>query len=221
MTIRHLGAQRPPVVPAGILQVIVLWASSHGCWLHQAPKESPAIKGFHVVNSDPYRIIPLLIIISNQMVCGFNYIGIPCTLELPRWLSGKESTCQPGDPGLIPGLGRSPGEGNGNLLQHSCLGNPRNRGACQFIVHGVSMSLQSQTRLSTQPVMQPYTFAVFCWKQLTGPICTQGWWHGGYPRVCLTVWKSFLMLSSGSFTILHFTFRVTIYLELSFMWGKD
>ena len=142
MTIRHLGSQRPPVVPAGLLQVIILWASSHGCWLHQAPKVSPAIKGFHLVKSDPYRIIPLSIITSNQIVWDFNYIGIPCTLELPRWLSGKESTCQPGDLGLIPGLGRSPGEGNGNLLQHSCLGNPRNRGACQFIVHGVSMSLQ-------------------------------------------------------------------------------
>ena len=33
---------------------------------------------------------------------------------LPRWLTGKESACQPGDTGLIPGLGRSPGEGNGS-----------------------------------------------------------------------------------------------------------
>ena len=37
---------------------------------------------------------------------------------------GKESTCNPGDPGSIPGLGRSPGEGNSNPLQYSCLGNP-------------------------------------------------------------------------------------------------
>ena len=41
---------------------------------------------------------------------------------LPRWLSsGKEPTCNAGDAGLIPGLGRSPGEGNGNPLQCSCL----------------------------------------------------------------------------------------------------
>ena len=46
------------------------------------------------------------------------------SLELPQWLSGKESTCNAGDPGSIPGLGRSPGEGNGNLLHHSCLENP-------------------------------------------------------------------------------------------------
>ena len=43
---------------------------------------------------------------------------------LPRWLSGKESACQAGDMGLIPGSGRSPGEGNGNPLQYSCLENP-------------------------------------------------------------------------------------------------
>ena len=50
-------------------------------------------------------------------------------LGLPLWLSGKESTCNVGDPGLIPGLGRSPGEGNGNPLQYSYLGNLMDRGA--------------------------------------------------------------------------------------------
>ena len=48
---------------------------------------------------------------------------------LPRWLSGEESSCQAGDTGLIPGLGRTPGEGNGNPLQYSCLGNSLDRGA--------------------------------------------------------------------------------------------
>ena len=42
---------------------------------------------------------------------------------------GKASACNTGDPGSIPGLGRSPGEGNGNLLQYSCLENPRDGGA--------------------------------------------------------------------------------------------
>ena len=46
---------------------------------------------------------------------------------LPRWLSGTESACNAGDTGLIPGLGRFPGEGNGNHLQYSCLGNPMDR----------------------------------------------------------------------------------------------
>ena len=47
---------------------------------------------------------------------------------LSRWLSGKESACQAGDMGLISGLGRSPGEGNGDPLQYSCLGNAMDRG---------------------------------------------------------------------------------------------
>ena len=59
--------------------------------------------------------------------------------------SDNESACNVGDPGSIPGLGISPGEGDGNPLQHSCLENPMDRGACQAIVHGVT---KSQTRLS-------------------------------------------------------------------------
>ena len=43
---------------------------------------------------------------------------------LPWWLSGKESARNAGDLGSVPGLGRSPGEGNGNPLQYSCLENP-------------------------------------------------------------------------------------------------
>ena len=43
---------------------------------------------------------------------------------LPRYLSGKESTRQAADAGLIPGSRRSPGEGNGNALWYSCVGNP-------------------------------------------------------------------------------------------------
>ena len=47
--------------------------------------------------------------------------------RVPWWLSGKESACSAGDLGLIPGLGRSPGEGNGNPLQYSCLENSMDR----------------------------------------------------------------------------------------------
>ena len=49
------------------------------------------------------------------------------------------------DTGLIPGLGRSPGEMNGNPLQYSCLENPMDRGAWRVTVHGVT---KSRTRLS-------------------------------------------------------------------------
>ena len=56
------------------------------------------------------------------------------TSELLWWLSDKESACQAGD----IGVGRSPGEGNGNPLQFSCLGTPLDRGAWWATVQGVA-----------------------------------------------------------------------------------
>ena len=61
-------------------------------------------------------------------------------LHLPSGSEGKESACNAGDPGLMPGLGRSPEEGNGNPLQNSCLENPMDGGDWQAIVHGVAKS---------------------------------------------------------------------------------
>ena len=62
----------------------------------------------------------------------------------PCFLDGsvvKNLPANAGDAGLIPGLGRSPGGGNGNLLQYSCLGNLMDRGAWWATVHGVSKEL--------------------------------------------------------------------------------
>ena len=66
-------------------------------------------------------------------------------LKFPDGLDGKESACNAGDLPLIPGSGRSLGEGNGNLLQYSCLQNAMDREAWWATVHGVA---KSQTRLS-------------------------------------------------------------------------
>ena len=55
-------------------------------------------------------------------------------------LEGKTSACNAGDPGSIPGSGRSPGEGNGTPLQYSCLENPMERGAWRAAVRGVAKS---------------------------------------------------------------------------------
>ena len=52
----------------------------------------------------------------------------------------KESACNAGGPSSVPGLERSPGEGNGNPLQYSCLENPKDGGAWQATVHGVAKS---------------------------------------------------------------------------------
>ena len=62
------------------------------------------------------------------------YTGLP-------WCSdGKASACNAGDPGSIPGLGRSPGEGNGKPIQNSCLEDSVDRGTWWAIAHGVAKS---------------------------------------------------------------------------------
>ena len=63
----------------------------------------------------------------------------------PGGSDSKASVYNAGDPGLIPGLGRSPGEGNGNPLQDYCLENSMDRGAWWAVVHSVA---KSRTRLS-------------------------------------------------------------------------
>ena len=66
---------------------------------------------------------------------------------------GKESACNAGDPSLIPGSGRSPGEGNGSPLPSSCPENPMHRGAWRGTVHSVT---KSQTGLSDCYYRQDY-----------------------------------------------------------------
>ena len=56
-------------------------------------------------------------------------------MGFPGGSNSRESACNAGDPGSIPGSGISPGEENGNPLQYSCLGNPLDRGAWQATVH--------------------------------------------------------------------------------------
>ena len=65
---------------------------------------------------------------------GNIYTLVALSPRIPRWLSGKESVCDAGDAPSIPRLGRSPGEGNGNPLQYSCLGSPMDRGAWPVVV---------------------------------------------------------------------------------------
>ena len=64
---------------------------------------------------------------SNIMILGFPYGSVI-----------KNPPANAGDAGSIPGSGRCPGEGNGNPLQYSCLGNPMDRGAWEATVHGVA-----------------------------------------------------------------------------------
>ena len=66
----------------------------------------------------------------------------------------KASAYNAEDPGSIPGLGRSSGEGNGNTLQYSCLENPMDGGAWQAIVHGVAKSRTLLSNFTTTTNLQ-------------------------------------------------------------------
>ena len=67
-------------------------------------------------------------------------VEIKWAIGIPGGSDNKESAYNAGDPGSIPGSGRSPGEGNGYPLQYSCLENPMDRGAWRATVHGVAKS---------------------------------------------------------------------------------
>ena len=75
-----------------------------------------------------------------QVFKNFPQLVVIYTVNFPGGSDGKESACNVGDPGLIPGSGRSPREGNGNWLQYSCMENPMDRGAWRATVHGVAKS---------------------------------------------------------------------------------
>ena len=84
-------------------------------------------------------------------LCLFIYIRIDSCLGIrinPHSSVGKESACNVGDLGLIPGYGRSPGEGNGNPFQYSCLENPMDRGAWRATVHRIA---RTGHNLATKP----------------------------------------------------------------------
>ena len=82
--------------------------------------------------------------INITLVCMYVYIYIyiwlPICIWLPWWLRRSSFACNVGDLGLIPELGRAPGEGNSDPLQYYCLENSMDGGTCQAIVHEVTKS---------------------------------------------------------------------------------
>ena len=75
---------------------------------------------------------------TNGQDVRHHFPSLPSPPGLPRWLSAKESTCQCRRSRFNPWVGRSPGGGNGNPFQYSCLRNPMDRGAWRAAVHGVT-----------------------------------------------------------------------------------
>ena len=87
---------------------------------------------------------------------------------------GKESVCNAGDPGSIPGSRRSPGEVNGNPLQYSCLENPTDRGAWQVTVHEVTQTQTKLKRLSMHAQLHLLLFSLCLCRAAPG--LQQGLW---------------------------------------------
>ena len=87
------------------------------------------------------------------MVSGFSAKVLRQCNEkgFPGGSHGQESACHAGDLGLIPGWGRSPGEGNGYPLLYSCLENSMDRGAWWATVHGVARELDKTEQLNNKP----------------------------------------------------------------------
>ena len=92
-------------------------------------------------------------------------------MGFPGGSDGEVSVCNAGDPRSIPGLGRSPGEGNGSPLQYSCLENPMDGGVWWATVHGVAKgrtrlgdftSLQSSLELMSIVLMMPCNHLILC-----------------------------------------------------------
>ena len=110
-------------------------SSTHG--IFQARVLEWGAIAFYSVSNRSMRYIHMLKKI--QSLCFLPLIFVP--LVLPWWHSGKVVKNPPanaGDMCSIPGSGRSTGEGNGNPLQYSCLGNPMDKGAWQATFHGVT-----------------------------------------------------------------------------------
>ena len=86
------------------------------------------------------KCFPLNLILLSIMGFEGIYVLVYTVLGFSGGSEVKVSVCNTGDPGSIPGLGRSPGEENGNPLQDSCPENPMNREAWWATVHGVAKS---------------------------------------------------------------------------------
>ena len=97
-------------------------------------------RGFHIFSRYTYFNVLLTLFCNMEILCPTFLLLICGTVIycLDSDSVGEESTYNAGDWGSIPELGRSPGEGNGNPLQYSCLGNPMDRGAWPAVVHGVA-----------------------------------------------------------------------------------
>ena len=123
------------------------------------------------------------------------FLGPPC------WLWVKNPPASAGDTGSIPGLGRSPREGNGSPLQHSCLENPVDRGAWRVTVHGVTESDTTEQLSTVTKLAEPRPLGKLPHPGIT--VCTmgrnspRGGKRSGLSSLCL--WAPPRSLEEGTF----------------------
>ena len=115
----------------------------------------------------------LTILILTNSFCHRKWRGLISLCGFPGGSEVTASACNAGDLGSIPGSGRSPGEGNGNPLQYSCLENPMDRGAWRAIVHGVA---KSRTWLSDFTSLHYFSLS-----------CSKCYWK---PTICRAFFQS-------------------------------
>ena len=132
----------------------------------------------------------------------------PIFLDFPSGSAGKESACNVGDLGLIPGLGRSPGEGKGYPLQYSGLEN-----SMDCIVHGVA---KNETWLSDFHFTSGNTTLNHSWKESTYP------WSENSPKrgvrnATASLISGFLLSKLWAYPCLNFSF--SIFELLILYWG--
>ena len=125
----------------------LLWEPILSSWKFPMLPSKPSCKlGF--ITKLTLITLPMEFIPFSLLLHSFS--GFPCSSV------GKESACSAGNQGSIPGSGRSPGEGNGNPFQYSCLENPMDRGTWRAPVHGVT---RVRHDLATEP--PPHYFSNF------------------------------------------------------------